>query len=69
MSRINTQSLNMQNAAADVTVLPAYADKTSNMTDEKYGRVKLNIRKTVCLRISRSSRTALPYMTGTVVPE
>lgn len=28
------KSLNMQNAAADVTVLPAYAGRTSNMTDQ-----------------------------------
>lgn len=35
MGRINTQSLNMQNTAADVTVLDAYADRTSNMIDQK----------------------------------
>ena len=29
------QSLDMQNAAADVTVLPACADRTSDMTDQK----------------------------------
>lgn len=35
MGRINTQSFNMQNTAADVTVLDAYADRTSNMIDQK----------------------------------
>lgn len=62
----------MENAAADVAVLPACADRTKDMTAQKERRAKLILGKLSILgfpstKVFKDS-TAI-YDTGTVVPE